>query len=76
MSLKAIIGIPITVHCENVDLISVRAHWELFPGNRFVTTPLLSELTGILVHAGYGAYKHTLDRIVLQPTLAYRRFIV
>jgi hypothetical protein len=29
-------------------------HWELFPGTRQVPDALIKEVTGILVHAGYG----------------------
>jgi hypothetical protein len=35
-------------------LITLRAHWEMFPHNREVPESLVQELTGMLLHAGVG----------------------
>jgi predicted RNase H-related nuclease YkuK (DUF458 family) len=31
-----------------------RAHWELFPDKQTVPEDIINEITGALVHAGYG----------------------
>jgi hypothetical protein len=36
------------------DYTSIRAHWELFPGRRWVAAHVFDDLTSMLVHAGSG----------------------
>jgi hypothetical protein len=33
-----------------------KIHWELFPGTRQIPVAIVKELTGMLVHAGYGPF--------------------
>jgi hypothetical protein len=40
-------------------------HWELFPGTRHVPDALIKEVTGILVHAGYGMFRMHLYHLPL-----------